>query len=480
MANNQAMSPQGYNIENNPYNENPFWEQEQGEVAATVDVGTVRTETIDAGLPASVEIENVGSPQQAEFDFKFSIPKGDKGDKGDTGERGPRGFQGERGLTGERGPAGSRGEKGEKGDTGSQGPAGIDGITPKINVEATVIPNPGGSDSGVRVTSSGPDSNPNFNFQFWGVGRGEQGPTGATPDITINGSILPIGGTPNIDIEKSGTDEEPVFDMTFSGIVPNIGVTASVLPIGGIPDVQVEKTGGVSNPNFNLTFSGLKGEQGASGNDGVSPEVSITPITDGHTVTITDATHPSGQSFNVMDGSDGQPGTTPSISASATVDNNTGTPSVTVSKTGTDTAPNFTFNFTNLKGANGQAAKAKPLTFLTAFNNVNGGTKYNDISQADFNSYCSTYSYLFITPSPDLGGLLLPLPSSLDDIETSIHIGCPLIFGDMGSGISNIPTLSIEVFKILFTPPAFRIKTKAYNTDGSSSYGWSDLIVYGM
>ena len=45
---------------------------------------------------------------------------------------------------------------------------------------------------------------------------------------------------------------------------------------------------------------------GTDGEDGVSPEVTITTITGGHRVTITDADHPTGQSFDVMDGQDGQ------------------------------------------------------------------------------------------------------------------------------------------------------------------------------
>lgn len=42
---------------------------------------------------------------------------------------------------------------------------------------------------------------------------------------------------------------------------------------------------------------------GPKGLDGVSPEVTISNITGGHAVTITDADHPNGQTFNVMDGS---------------------------------------------------------------------------------------------------------------------------------------------------------------------------------
>lgn len=44
------------------------------------------------------------------------------------------------------------------------------------------------------------------------------------------------------------------------------------------------------------------------GVDGVSPSVTIASITGGHSVTITDAEHPSGQTFYVMDGSQGADG----------------------------------------------------------------------------------------------------------------------------------------------------------------------------
>ena len=53
------------------------------------------------------------------------------------------------------------------------------------------------------------------------------------------------------------------------------------------------------------------------------------------------------------DGTDGQDGVTPSITATATIDANVGTPSVVVTKTGTDEAPTFTFAFHNLKGETG-------------------------------------------------------------------------------------------------------------------------------
>ena len=45
------------------------------------------------------------------------------------------------------------------------------------------------------------------------------------------------------------------------------------------------------------------------GSDGVSPTVSISAITGGYAVTITDEAHPSGQTFNIMNGAKGDTGT---------------------------------------------------------------------------------------------------------------------------------------------------------------------------
>ena len=49
----------------------------------------------------------------------------------------------------------------------------------------------------------------------------------------------------------------------------------------------------------------IKGATGATGADGVSPAVTISSITGGHRVNITDRTHPSGQNFDIMDGLNG-------------------------------------------------------------------------------------------------------------------------------------------------------------------------------
>lgn len=154
--NNQALSPQGYNINVGPININPFWDDElpegghgipaggnAGQVLAkktntdydvqwvdqtggggggTVDVTVGVTETGAPGTEAMVE--NSGTPQHVVLDF--TIPAGAPGDAGPVGPEGP---QGPAGPAGETGPAGPQGPEGP---AGPQGPAGTSKVTTKF------------------------------------------------------------------------------------------------------------------------------------------------------------------------------------------------------------------------------------------------------------------------------------------------------------------------------------------------------------
>ena len=63
----------------------------------------------------------------------------------------------------------------------------------------------------------------------------------------------------------------------------------------------------------------IKGSDGEDGADGVSPAVTFGTISGGHTMTVTDKTHPTGQTINIMDGTQGDKGDTgPGVPAGGT------------------------------------------------------------------------------------------------------------------------------------------------------------------
>lgn len=94
---------------------------------------------------------------------------------------------------------------------------------------------------------------------------------------------------------------------TNTGAYVDSGVDASItVSVGTTTTLPAGSSATVTNSGTNtdpiLNFGIPKGDTGAAGADGYSPEVTITNITGGHTVKITDEDHPTGQSFNVMDG----------------------------------------------------------------------------------------------------------------------------------------------------------------------------------
>lgn len=120
--------------------------------------------------------------------------------------------------------------KGDKGDNG---------VTPDITATASVDQTTG--DATVTVTKTGAETSPAFNFSFTGLKgergepgqpgkngepgtpgeKGEPGTPGAdgvTPDVTIVATVDETTGTPAVDVTKSGTPENPVFDFAFSGL----------------------------------------------------------------------------------------------------------------------------------------------------------------------------------------------------------------------------------------------------------------------
>lgn len=92
--------------------------------------------------------------------------------------------------------------------------------------------------------STTPDSKGNYptNFTFGipqGI-QGTQGEVGETPDVSAVAEVNNTVGTPSVEVEKSGTKENPVFNFKFSNIKGQKGDS-------GIGDAKLSNTPGTSD-----------------------------------------------------------------------------------------------------------------------------------------------------------------------------------------------------------------------------------------
>ena len=99
-----------------------------------------------------------------------------------------------------------------------------------------------------------------------------------------------------------------------AGSVLGLTADATVDANVGTPSVEVNVSTVSDHKNMSFSFHNLKGvpgDPGEPGDDGFSPVVSVSAITGGHEVAVTDKNDT--QTFDVMDGTDGQDGISPTI-----------------------------------------------------------------------------------------------------------------------------------------------------------------------
>ena len=276
--------------------------------------------------------------------------------------------------------------KGEQGERGIQGVPGTNATI--TGATASVDGNVGNPN--VVVTTGGNANARTFDFAFHNL-KGEPGNDGVTPSIAVSNitgghrvTITDGQGSRSFDVMDGtdGTDGRDGANGVNGTNAVILGATASIDNGVGIPNVVISSGGTQSARTFDFAFHNLKGSDGTNGtngtngSDGFSPIVSVTDITGGHRVSIIDAQGT--DTFDVMDGSTG---TITNVTAS--VDNGTGVPSVSVTEGGTALAKTLNFAFSNLKGANG-ANGFSPSISIT---DITGGHRFTVVDSSGTQYY---------------------------------------------------------------------------------------------
>lgn len=251
---------------------------------------------------------------------------------------------------------------------------------------------------------------PNTKHPFWKDGTDTNGYTFyefSTPSILANtlthyNNVSLVGDTDSVNVNI------PLMDVMINTelLVPFIyqnGV--SYLVCEGSETLELKLTGLLSQ--FDLTsmkinaiiptlapIKGENGKDGVNGTDGVTPDITLMATVDNTTGTPNVSVTKSGTVSNPIfdmdftglkgekgeqgeNGLKGDTGVTPNITVTATVDDTTGTPTVNVEKGGTVTEPQFAFNFTGLKGESGGSSGKQVIPILETL--TTGGLKAGDI-----------------------------------------------------------------------------------------------------
>lgn len=177
---------------------------------------------------------------------------------------------------------------------------------------------------------------------------------------------------------------------------------------------EVNASNSADDANDSATLAGNKAtEAEQSANKVTNMTVSATQLAEGSTPTVTKTVgNVVNLEFGIPKGDTGDTGATPNINVTASVDGTTGTPTVTVTKTGTAENPSFDLAFTGLKGAGSVVTFSPTKTSGEEIGQltINGTTYY---------LYCSGGSSVTYTPSVINGTLLGTL--TIDNVNYEIR-----------------------------------------------------------
>lgn len=245
-------------------------------------------------------------------------------------------------------------------------------IPPVITAQATVDSSTG--TPSVTVTKTGTDEAPTFTFAFHNLRgvdgqngtNGSDGSDGYSPEVTIS----TITGGHRVTITDEDHPSGQSFDI-MDGVDGQNGQNgqdgtdgtsayASVSKSGNTATITCTDANGTTTATVTDGSDGAPGQNGIDGAPGYSPVVTITAITGGYRVTITDENHPSGQSFDIMNGISGQDGSdgTNGTSAYASVSKSGNTATITCTDANGTTTATVTDGSDGAPGQNGQDGAA--------------------------------------------------------------------------------------------------------------------------
>ena len=193
--------------------------------------------------------------------------------------------------------------------------------------------------------------------------QGEKGDTGeaagfGVPVITVDDTT----GTPSATVEASGPDTAKVFSFAFSGIKGETGATGPQGPKGDTGATGPQGPQGATGETGPRGEQGPQGETGTQGPQGTAAgfgeaTASVDESTGAPDVTVSTSGPDTAKVFDFQfSGLKGETGAAAGFGQiTATVGDTVGTPSVSVEASGPDTAKNLAFTFANLKGEPGQS-----------------------------------------------------------------------------------------------------------------------------
>lgn len=165
-------------------------------------------------------------------------------------------------------------------------------------------------------------------------------------------------------------------------VTTNLAATATVTGDGSQPpSVHIATGGNAAQTVLHFTFDNIKGNTGEKGEVGATPVISA-DATVGQTTGVPEVTvTKSGTdenpvfsfAFSNLKGETGNDGAVPEVTATASVSNTVGTPSVVVTPSTSGNTTTFHFAFSNLKGEKGDkgddgAAATRYVTTITSSN----------------------------------------------------------------------------------------------------------------